>query len=102
MTSARTTLLDRALKRRNSMTIEGQGFLARALLIWLAAVFAMPIVASAQGGGRGKPVEVFVNGHAARDGRPDQAGQRRRGREDDWRRRKRNRDDWRNRQAGDG
>ena len=50
------------------MTIKRQGFLTSAFMILLAAVFAMPIVASAQGRGRGKPVEVFVNGHDARDG----------------------------------
>ena len=81
------------------MTTKRQGFFTSALMILLAAVFAMPIVASAQGRGRGKPVEVFVNGHDARDGRLDQsAGQRRRrDRNDDWRRRDRNRND-----AGDG
>ena len=87
------------------MTIKRQGFLTSAFMILLAAVFAMPIVASAQGRGRGKPVEVFVNGHDARDGRTDKSvGQRRRGdRDDDWRRRNRNRnDDWRNGRSGDG
>ena len=89
------------------MTIKRHGFLTSASMILLAAIFAMPIVASAQGNGRGrgKPVEVFVNGHDARDGRTDRsAGQRRRrDRDDDWRRRNRNRnDDWRNGQAGDG
>ena len=87
------------------MTTKTHGFLTSAFMIVLAAVFAMPMVASAQGRGRGKPVEVFVNGHDARDGRLDQsAGQRRRrDRDDDWRRGNRNRDDnWRNGQAGDG
>lgn len=38
----------------------------------LLGVLAMPIAVSAQDRGRGKPTEVFVNGHDARDGRIDQ------------------------------
>ncbi|HKO60970.1 MAG TPA: hypothetical protein VJV03_07420 [Pyrinomonadaceae bacterium] len=89
-----------------------QGFLTTAFMILLAAVFAMPVVAAAQGNGRGrgKPVEVFVNGHDARDGRTDRTNQRRgrdRDRDDDWRRRNRNRDwrnddNWRGDRASDG
>ena len=81
------------------MTINRQGFLTSAFMILLAALFALPVVASAQGKGRGKPVEVFVNGHDARDGRYDKTNQRRRrdrNRDDDWRRRNRDRD-WRDR-----
>jgi hypothetical protein len=82
-------------------------------MILLAAVFALPIdaLAQGQGRGRGKPTEVFVNGHDARDGRLDQDrdgrwdnqdnDRRRRNRnDDDWRRR--NRDGRNGRQAGDG
>ncbi len=86
------------------MTSNRQGFLTSAFMILLAALFAMPVVASAQGRGRGKPVEVFVNEHDARDGRTDRAGQRRRrnrDRDDDWRRRNRN-GDWRSDRAADG
>lgn len=89
------------------MTSNRQGLLTSAFMILLAALFAMPVVASAQGRGRGKPVEVFVNGHDARDGRYDTPAQRRRrdrDRNDDWRRNGRNdRDrDWRGDRAGDG
>jgi hypothetical protein len=81
------------------MKIKRQGFLTSAFMIVFAAVFAMPTVglAQGQGRGRGKPTEVFVNGHDARDGRLDKDNdRRRRGRNnDDWRRRNRNDDDWR-------
>lgn len=64
-------------------------FLARGLMFVMVAFLAAPtaVFAQKQGRGRGKPVEVFVNGHDARDGRNDQ---------DDWRRndrRRRDRDD---------
>jgi hypothetical protein len=81
------------------MTIKRHGFLTSAFIIVLTAVFAMPTIALAQGKGkgRGKPTEVFVNGHDARDGRWDKDNdRRRRSRNDDQRRRNRN-DDWRNR-----
>lgn len=97
------------------MTIKRHGFLTSALMILLAAVFALPTDALAQGKGkgRGKPTEVFVNGHDARDGRWDKDNdQRRRNRSDDWRRNRNDNDndDWRRRdrdgrygrQAGDG
>lgn len=69
------------------MKIKRQGFLTSAFMIVFAAVFAMPTVGLAQG--RGKPTEVFVNGHDARDGRWDKDNQKRRSsrNEDDWRRR---------------
>jgi len=49
------------------------------------ALLVLPSVALAQdrGRGRGKPVEVFVNGHDARDGRWDKDQDRRRGDRDD-------------------
>jgi len=92
------------------MKIRNQGFLTSAFIVVLAAVFAMPTIALAQGQGkgRGKPTEVFVNGHDARDGRLDQDNDRRRRSRsnDDWRRRNRNddsRNDTRNgRRASDG
>ena len=49
-------------------------------MLALVAFMALPLTASAQnnGRGRGKPTEVFVNGHDARDGRWDKNnGQRR-------------------------
>ena len=81
------------------MKIRSQGFLTSAFMVVLAAVFAMPTIALAQGQGRGrgKPTEVFVNGHDARDGRWDKDNDRRRRsrNDDDGRRRNRN-GDWRN------
>jgi len=49
-------------------------------MLALVAFLALPLTASAQnnGRGRGKPTDVFVNGHDARDGRLDKNnGQRR-------------------------
>ena len=61
----------------------------------ILALLVLPSVALAQRQGRGKPGEVFVNGHDARDGRWDKDQDRRRGdrdRDDRWdRRRDRNR-----------
>ena len=57
-----------------------QKFLARVGMLALVAFLALPLTAFAQnnGRGRGKPTEVFVNGHDARDGRWDKNnGQRR-------------------------
>lgn len=62
------------------------------------AVLAMPIVVSAQD--RGKPTEVFVNGHDARDGRWDQDNGRW-DRNQDQRRRDRNRRNRNGRNASD-
>lgn len=97
------------------MNIKRQGFLAKVFMLALVTFLAIPTVAFAQGKskskGRGKPTEIFVNGHDARDGRWDKDNDRRRqNRDDDWRRRNRDRDDrwdndrdgrngdWRNRQ----
>jgi hypothetical protein len=86
-----------------------QRFLASVFMLVLATFLALPTGAFAQGKsknkGRGKPIEVFVNGHDARDGRWDRDNDRRRQNRnnDDWRRRNGDRDDrwdndndWRN------
>jgi hypothetical protein len=54
-------------------------------MLALVAFLALPLTAFAQsnGRGRGKPTEIFVNGHDARDGRWDQNNRRN---NDDWRR----------------
>ena len=90
--------------------------MARSYVFALAAVLMLPLFAFAQGRdrgnrqgrGNGKPTEVFVNGHDARDGRTDGRG-RRRDNDDNWRRNRRNddnrRDDdynRRNRRNGNG
>jgi hypothetical protein len=54
-------------------------------MLALVAFLALPLTAFAQRNGRGKPTEIFVNGHDARDGRWDNNGQRRRD-NDAWRR----------------
>ena len=62
------------------MNNKRQKFFARVGMLALAAFLALPLTAFAQnnGRGRGKPTEVFVNGHDARDGRWDKNnGQRR-------------------------
>lgn len=63
--------------------------IAKAMLLGLILVVAMPTFSFAQGRGRGrgrdKKIEKFVNGHDARDGRWD-------GRGPDWRRRRFSRD----------
>ena len=62
------------------MNNKRQKFFARVGMLALVAFMALPLTASAQnnGRGRGKPTEVFVNGHDARDGRWDKNnGQRR-------------------------
>lgn len=50
-------------------------------MLALVAFMALPLTASAQnnGRGRGKPTDVFVNGHDARDGRWDKNNGQRRG-----------------------
>ena len=50
-------------------------------MLALVAFLALPLTASAQnnGRGRGKPTDVFVNGHDARDGRLDKNNGQRRG-----------------------
>jgi hypothetical protein len=92
------------------MNSKKQRFLTRIGMLAVVAFLVLPIAVSAQGNGRGrgKPTDVFVNGHDARDGRLDKDnGHRRRNRDnDDWRRqdewrrqreRNRNNDDWRRR-----
>jgi Ni/Co efflux regulator RcnB len=61
------------------MNNKRQKFFARVGMLALVAFLALPLTASAQnnGRGRGKPTDVFVNGHDARDGRWDKDGQRR-------------------------
>ena len=63
------------------------GLLSKSLVMAAALFLLMPATALAQRGrGRGKPTEVFVNGHDARDGRTDRDQRRgRRNRDDDWR-----------------
>src|SRR5258705_10326516 len=55
------------------MNNKRQEFFARVGMLALVAFLALPLTASAQnnGRGRGKPTDVFVNGHDARDGRLD-------------------------------
>ena len=55
-----------------------QKFFARVGMLALVAFLALPLTAAAQnnGRGRGKPTDVFVNGHDARDGRWDKDGRR--------------------------
>jgi hypothetical protein len=62
------------------MNNKRQKFFARVGMLALVAFLALPLTAFAQnnGRGRGKPTDVFVNGHDARDGRLDKNnGQRR-------------------------
>ena len=63
------------------MNNKRQKFLARVGMLALVAFLALPLTASAQnnGRGRGKPTDVFVNGHDARDGRLDKNNGQRRG-----------------------
>src|SRR5688572_20172625 len=65
-------------------------FLTRVGMLAVVAILVLPLSALAQGNsrGRGKPTDVFVNGHDARDGRWDQ-DRRRRDRDDDELRRRR-------------
>jgi hypothetical protein len=66
------------------MKIKNIGFLSRVSMFAMVTLLAMPIAVFAQG--RGKPTDVFVNGHDARDGRLDQNNRRRdrRSRDDRW------------------
>jgi len=63
------------------MNNKRQKFFARVGMLALVAFLALPLTASAQnnGRGRGKPTDVFVNGHDARDGRWDKNNGQRRG-----------------------
>jgi hypothetical protein len=79
------------------MNSKRQKFLTRVGMLAVVAFLVLPMSAFAQGNGRGrgKPTEVFVNGHDARDGRWDKNnGQRDRDRD-----RNRDNDDWRRRRA---
>jgi Ni/Co efflux regulator RcnB len=69
------------------MNNKRQKFFARIGMLALVALMALPLTVSAQnnGRGRGKPTEVFVNGHDARDGRWDKNNGQRRG-DDNYRR----------------
>jgi hypothetical protein len=55
-----------------------QKFLTRVGMLAVVAFLVLPMSAFAQGNGRGrgKPTDVFVNGHDARDGRWDKNGPR--------------------------
>lgn len=55
------------------MNSKRKKFLTRFFMLALVTLFALPLAAFAQGNGRGrgKPTDVFVNGHDARDGRWD-------------------------------
>ena len=60
------------------MNNKGQKFFARVSMLALVALLPLTAFAQDNGRGRGKPDEVFVNGHDARDGRTDKNnGQRR-------------------------
>lgn len=63
------------------MNNKRQKFFARVGMLALMAFLALPLTAFAQnnGRGRGKPTDVFVNGHDARDGRWDKNNGQRRG-----------------------
>ena len=63
------------------MNNKRQRFFTRVGMLALVAFLALPLTASAQnnGRGRGKPTDVFVNGHDARDGRWDKNNGQRRG-----------------------
>jgi hypothetical protein len=78
------------------MNSKRQKFLTRVGMLAVVAFLVLPMSAFAQGNGRGrgKPTDVFVNGHDARDGRWDKNGPRDRDRD-----RNRDNDDWRRRRA---
>jgi Ni/Co efflux regulator RcnB len=65
------------------MNTKKQRFVVRFGMLALVAFLALPMTAFAQsnGRGRGKPTDIFVNGHDARDGRWDKNGQRDRDRD---------------------
>ncbi len=86
------------------MNTKKTGFLARALMFVMVAFLAAPAAVFAQSQGRGKPTEVFVNGHDARDGRWDQDRRWEQDRRRDDRRRDRRDDRWdrRNGRTDDG
>ena len=65
-----------------------KNFLTRIGMLAVVALLLLPVSGFAQGNGRGrgKPTDIFVNGHDARDGRWDKNGRRNRD-DDEWRRR---------------
>jgi len=75
------------VRRGEKMNSNGKGLLTRVLMLALGVFLALPAVALA-GQGRGKPTDIFVNGHDARAGRVDWNDNQRR-RERDERRRDR-------------
>jgi hypothetical protein len=81
------------------MNTKREKFLTRVGMLAVVAFLVLPMSAFAQGNGRGrgKPTDVFVNGHDARDGRWDKNnGQRDRDRD-----RNRDNDEWRRRRAAE-
>ncbi len=78
------------------MNSKRQKFLTRVGMLAVVAFLVLPVSTFAQGNGRGrgKPTDVFVNGHDARDGRWDKDGPR----DQD---RNRNNDEWRRRRAAE-
>ena len=67
------------------MKNKSQTFSTRISMLVLAVFLVLPVSAFAQGRGRGKPTDVFVNGHDARDGRWDRNDRRdRNDRNDRW------------------
>jgi hypothetical protein len=74
------------------MNSKRQKFLTRVGMLAVVAFLVLPVSAFAQGNGRGrgKPTDVFVNGHDARDGRWDKNnGKKNRDRDNDELRRRR-------------
>ena len=67
------------------MKSKNKNLLTRFGMFALVAFLALPLTAFGQsnGRGRGKPTDIFVNGHDARDGRWDKNNRRN---NDDWRR----------------
>ena len=72
------------------MNNKSQKFLTRVGMLAVVAFLVLPISAFAQGNGRGrgKPTEVFVNGHDARDGRWDKNNGQNNRDNNEWRRRR--------------
>ena len=64
---------NRAVEDERGETMNREKFLTRIGMLAVVAFLVLPMSAFAQGNsrGRGKPTEVFVNGHDARDGRLD-------------------------------
>jgi hypothetical protein len=91
------------------MNSKRQKFLTRVGMLAVVAFLVLPISAFAQGNGRGrgKPTDVFVNGHDARDGRWDKNNGQRNRDNDELRRRRaaeeaqrqRDNDQWRRNQG---